>query len=478
MSLEAHPLYVANRAALTHAAREVVNKFSGATAARVAWADGRVVEDAISAASGAAAEMRRLPSWKRRAALERVVEGVGRRAEEFARVLAVEVGKPIRDARAEVARLIETFRIGVEESTRLHGEYLPLDSSPRSTGCEGVVRRVPVGPCSFITAFNFPLNLAAHKIAPAIAAGCPWILKPAPNTPLSALMLGEILAETDLPPGAFSIVPCDNDTAGALVTDDRIALLSFTGSAAVGWALKARAGRKRVTLELGGNAACIVDAGADLRRAAERITFGAFYQSGQSCISVQRVLAHRSLYEPLREALVERAVRLRSGDPLDEATDLGPLISESEAKRVEQWVAEAAARGARVLCGGVRTGALYAATWLENVDPSAKLSCAEAFGPVATLQPFDDFDEALALANRSEYGLQAGVFTRDLSHAWRAFDRLEVAGVVINDVPSFRVDSMPYGGVKASGVGREGVRYAVHEMTEPKLLLLAGVDSA
>lgn len=478
MPLETHPLYVANRPVVTGAARDVVDKFSGATAARVAWADERVVEDAIAAAARAAPEMRRLPAFTRQAALQHVVERVSARREAFARALCAEVGKPIRDARGEVARLIDTFRLGAEECARLYGEYLPLDISPRSTGCAGIVRRVPVGPCSFITAFNFPLNLAAHKIAPAIAAGCPWVLKPAPNTPLSTLLLGDVLAETELPPGAFSIIPCDNETAAPLVADERIAMLSFTGSAAVGWALKARAGRKRVTLELGGNAACIVDAGADLRRAAERITFGAFYQSGQSCISVQRVLAHRSLYAELRAALLERAARLKAGNPLDESTDLGPLISENDAKRVEQWVAEAAAGGAKVLCGGSRSGAFYAATWLENVDPAARVSCGEVFGPVATLAPFDDFDEALALANRSEFGLQAGVFTRDLAHAWRAFDRLEVAGVVINDVPSFRVDSMPYGGVKGSGVGREGVRYALNEMTEPKLLLLSGVDSA
>jgi len=315
-------------------------------------------------------------------------------------------------------------------------------------------------------------EVVISAVAPAIAVGCPWVLKPASYTPIGAIILGEILAETDLPKGAFSILPCAGSEAEPLVTDDRLKLLSFTGSGEVGWALKAKAGHKRVGLELGGNAACIVDRDADLDYAADRITIGAFYQSGQSCISVQRVLGHREIYEPLRQRLVDRAQKLKAGDPLEEDTFLGPLISEGDAKRVESWVNEAVAAGATIACGGKRRGVLYEATYLESVDPRQKVSCVEVFGPVATLQPFDDFKQAVAIANDSVYGLQAGVFTQNIDHAFYAYHELDVGGVVINDMPSMRVDSMPYGGVKQSGLGREGLRFAMEEMTEIKLLVL------
>ncbi len=467
-----YPCWLAGRPHETGAELAVTNKYTGAVATHVALADRELVAQAVAAAHGAFAATRRMPGHERQAVLCHVVRRVQERHEELARILAIEVGKPIRDARGEVARLSDTFRIAAEEAVRTAGEWLPLDISPRTTGYQAIVRRFPLGPCAFITPFNFPLNLMAHKVAPAIAAGCPWVLKPASATPVSALVLGAILAEAGLPPGAFSILPCAAAGAEPLVTDERIKLLSFTGSPEVGWGLKARAGQKRVTLELGGNAACVVDRDADLDHAAERITFGAFYQSGQSCISVQRVLAHRAVYDGLRARLVARAVQLTAGDPLDEQTFLGPLISEPDAVRMEQWVHEAAAAGARVLCGGRRKGAFFDATYLEDVNPRQKVSCVEAFGPVATLQPFDSFDEALRVANDSRYGLQCGVFTRDLHHAFRAYEELDVGGVVINDVPSFRVDSMPYGGVKESGQGREGVRYAIEEMTERKLLVL------
>lgn len=387
-------------------------------------------------------------------------------------VLANEAGKPIRDARGEVSRAIDTFRIASEETTRIVGEYLPLDVSPRAQGCEGIWKRVPVGVCSFISPFNFPLNLAAHKIAPAIAAGCPWILKPASLTPISALILGEILAETDLPAGAFSILPCKRDAADLFVTDDRIQLLSFTGSPDVGWAMKGRAGKKKVVLELGGNAACIMDRGADLDFAVSRIVFGAFYQSGQSCISVQRVMIHESIYEKARSMLVAAAAALKSGDPLHEDTFLGPLISEQEARRVEAWVESATTRGARVLCGGHRSGSFYEATLLEGAPDDADVSCTEIFGPVAILEPFTDFESACRRVNASRYGLQAGVFTNNLDSAFYAVNELEVGAVIINDVPAFRVDSMPYGGVKDSGLGREGVRFAMEDMTERRLAVL------
>jgi acyl-CoA reductase-like NAD-dependent aldehyde dehydrogenase len=333
-------------------------------------------------------------------------------------------------------------------------------------------KRVPIGPCSFITPFNFPLNLAAHKIAPALAVGCPFVLKPASLTPIGALLIGEVLAETDLPQGAFSILPCRRDGAELFTVDERLKLLSFTGSPEVGWDLKARAGKKKVVLELGGNAAVLVDADADLKDAVARIVFGAFYQSGQSCIAVQRILVHASVYDALRDQLVVATRALKMGDPKDEANFIGPMISEAEAVRVETWIRAAESRGARLLCGGGREGAMLEATLLEKVPKDALISCKEAFGPVAILSRFDDFDAALAEINDSVYGLQAGVFTRDLYKMQRAWDELEVGGVIIGDVPSWRVDHMPYGGVKDSGLGREGVRFAMEDMTEVRMLVV------
>jgi acyl-CoA reductase-like NAD-dependent aldehyde dehydrogenase len=472
MLRDKYPCYVAGVPVDAGPLLSVTNKYAGKEATQVVRADRAAVERAIAAAAEAFAATRKLPAYQRQAILQHVVQRVAERQEELARALAIEAGKPIRDARGEVTRLIDTFRIAAEETVRIGGEWLPLDISPRAAGYEAIVRRFPLGPCGFITPFNFPMNLVAHKVAPAIAAGCPWVLKPASATPVGALILGEILAETDWPRGAFSILPCSSQDIEPLVTDERIRLLSFTGSPEVGWALKVRAGKKRVALELGGNAACIVDQDADLEHAAERITMGAFYQSGQSCVSVQRIIAHAAVYSDLRTRLIDRATRLKLGDPLDEETFLGPLITEADARRVEQWVNEAVAGGAKLLCGGRRHGTLYEATYLEDVDPRQKVSCREVFGPVATLQPFASFAAAVDIANDSAYGLQCGVFTKNLDHAFYAYRELEVGGVLINDVPSFRVDSMPYGGVKDSGFGREGVRYAIEEMTELKLLVL------
>ncbi|MGE3181647.1 MAG: aldehyde dehydrogenase family protein, partial [Phycisphaerae bacterium] len=352
-------------------------------------------------------------------------------------------------------------------------EYDPLDISARAEGYESIIRRFPIGVCSFITPFNFPMNLVAHKVAPAIAVGCPFVLKPASATPVSAVILGEILAETDWPKKAFSIFPCSSEEAEPLITDGRIRKLSFTGSADVGWGIKSKAGKKKVTLELGGNAPCIVDRDADLDYAAERITIGAFYQSGQSCISVQRVILHEEIYDAMKEKLVARAKDLRAGDPADEKTFIGPLITEKDAKRIASWVDDAVARGAKILCGGRRNGPVYDASYLEDAPADAKVSCQEVFGPVAVLEKFSDFKEAIATCNRSEFGLQAGIFTKNIDHAWYGYNELEYGGVVVNDVPSFRVDSMPYGGIKNSGFGREGVRFAMHDMTEPKLLVMA-----
>jgi acyl-CoA reductase-like NAD-dependent aldehyde dehydrogenase len=468
-----YPYYLANRPVAANTDLEVLDKYSGKVATRVAFADAAVVRKAIVAAHKAREAMAAFPPDARRDVLEHCVKRFSERHEELSQALCIEAGKPIRDARGEVTRLIDTFRIAAGEATRMDGEIIELQISPRTRGYRGMVKRVPVGACSFITPFNFPLNLVAHKVAPAIAAGCPFVLKPAVKTPVGALIIGEILAETDLPKGAFSVICCSNEDAAALTEDERIALLSFTGGL-IGWELKARAGRKKVTLELGGNAACIVDEdpGVPLDHLVERLVFGAYYQSGQSCISVQRIYAHAAVYEKLRRKLKSAVSQLRMGDPRDENTFIGPMIDENAAKRVESWITAARKSGAKRLAGGDRTGNMVPATLLESVPHDADLYRKEAFAPVALLEPFDDFEKALDLVNDSDFGLQAGVFTGRLEHAMRAWDRLEVGGVIVGDVPSFRVDNMPYGGVKHSGLGREGVRSALEDMTESRLLVI------
>ena len=468
-----YPYYLAGKAVAANTDLEVLDKYSGKRATRVAFADTATVRKAIAAATKAAPAMAAFAHDARRDVLEHCVARFTERHEELALALCIEAGKPIKDARGEVTRLIDTFRIAAGEATRLGGEIVDMEISRRTRGYRGMVKRVPVGPCAFITPFNFPLNLVAHKVAPAIAAGCPFVLKPAAKTPIGALIIGAVLAETDLPKGAFSILPCSNDDAGLLVEDERIRLLSFTGGL-VGWDLKARAGKKKVVLELGGNAACIVDRdpGLELDIVVERIVSGAYYQSGQSCIGVQRIFAHADVYAELRRRLKAAVAKLDMGDPRKEKTFIGPMIDEEAAKRVESWIEAARKGGAKLLAGGERKGNMLPATLLENVPHDADLYRKEAFGPVAGVESFEDFDDALARVNDSEFGLQAGVFTGSLAHAMRAWDRLEVGGVVIGDVPSFRVDNMPYGGVKDSGLGREGVRYAIEDMTEPRLLVI------
>ena len=467
-----YPLYLANEARSPNQDLEVTDKYSGEVATRVAQADARTIDAGIAACVEAAEPMAAMPSYARQAVLAHCVSRFQERFDELALALCVEAGKPIRDAKGEVSRLIDTFRIAAEESVRITGEVQPLDISPRAKGYQGMWKRVPIGPCSFISPFNFPLNLAAHKIAPALAVGCPFVMKPASRTPLGAIIIGEVLAETDLPKGAFSILPAHRDGADLFTIDPRLKLLSFTGSPEVGWDLKARAGKKKVILELGGNAAVIVDQGVDLADAVERIIFGAFYQSGQSCIGVQRIIAHAAIYDDLRDRLVAKTKTLVMGDPKDEKTFIGPMIDEKEAQRLEGWIEAACADGARLLCGGRREGAMLEATLLEGVGRKAKLYAEEAFGPVAILSKFEDFDDAIAEVNDSRFGLQAGVFTNDLSRTLQAWDKLDVGGVVIGDVPSYRVDNMPYGGVKDSGLGREGVRFAMEDMTEIRNLVI------
>ncbi len=467
-----YPFYLANEAVFANQDLEVTNKYTGEVATRVAKANADDIDKAIAAAEKAQPAMTAMSPYERQAVLDHCVKRFKEREDELAKALCIEAGKPIKDAKGEVTRLIDTFRIASEESVRINGEVINLEISARAKGYQGMTKKVPIGPCSFISPFNFPLNLAAHKVAPAIAAGCTFVLKPASRTPIGALIIGEILAETDLPKGAFSILPCSRDGADLFTTDERLKLLSFTGSPDVGWDLKAKAGKKPVILELGGNAACIVDEDADLTDAIERLIVGAYYQSGQSCIGVQRILIHSSLYDEFKQRFVDKVKQLKSGDPSDENTFIGPMISESEAERLDGWIQAAKAQGADILCGGQRKGAMLEATVLENVPKDADVSAEEAFGPVAVLYPFDDFDAALEEINNSRYGLQAGIFTRDLYKANRAWDKLEVGGVVIGDVPSWRVDNMPYGGVKDSGLGREGIRYAIEDMTETRLLVI------
>lgn len=469
---EKYPLYLAGRPVPGESEIVVHDKYTGEVATRVAAAGAQDIETAIGAAVEAARPMAEMAAYERQAVLMHCVRRFEERQEELARVLCVEAGKPIRDARGEALRLIDTFRTAAEESVRIYGEVMPLDISARARGYRGAWQRVPVGPCSFISPFNFPLNLVAHKVAPALAVGCPFILKPASLTPVGALMIAEVLAETDLPHGAFSVLPCDRAAAAPFAEDDRLRLLSFTGSPAAGWDLKARAGRKKVVLELGGNAAVVVDEDADLDDAVERIVFGAFYQSGQSCIGVQRILIHDAVYDDVRNRLVAATRALRSGDPRDEDVFIGPMISSQEAQRLAGWINEALEDGATLLCGGNHDGAMMEATLLENAPAESAVCASEAFGPVAVLSRFNDFDSALDTVNASVYGLQAGIFTRDLYKAQRAWDRLEVGGVVIGDVPSWRVDHMPYGGVKDSGLGREGIRFAMEDMTEIRMLVV------
>jgi len=475
---DTYPLYLNNKAVQPNTDLAVTDKYTGEVAFRTALATPDVIEEAIAGAVRAAEPMARLASYQKQDVLMHCVVRFKERFDELAYALCVEAGKPIKDAEGEVTRLIDTFRIAAEESVRNYGEVQPLDISPRAKGYMGMWKRVPIGPCSFISPFNFPLNLAAHKIAPAIAMGCPFVMKPASKTPLGAIIMGEVLAECDvLPEGAFSILPASRDGADLFTTDERLKLLSFTGSPGVGWDLKARAGKKKVVLELGGNAAVVVDKDADLDHALERIVFGAFYQSGQSCIGVQRIIIHADIYDRFRDMLVAKTKTLKSGDPKNRETFIGPMISEREAARLDKWIQAAVDAGGTLLCGGKREGAMLEATLLANVPRDTDAVREEAFGPLAILSKFTEWDAALAEVNDSKFGLQAGLFTRDLHKVMKAWDKLEVGGVCVNDVSSFRVDNMPYGGVKDSGLGREGVRFAMEDMSEIRNLLIRRDES-
>ncbi len=468
---DVHPMLLAGAPAVRNESVVLRAPYDASSLGLVSQASLNDAEHACRCAAAALSETRSLSSWQRAGILTRATELMASRAELLAQSISREAAKPIRDARGEVQRGLETFRVAAEEARRIGGDLLPLDWTPGAEGYSGFIRRFPVGVVLGITPFNFPLNLVAHKLAPAIAAGCPIILKPAPQTPLTALALGAIVLEAGWPAGALSVLPCADRVAAALLANDHVKMLSFTGSAAVGWQLRAAAARKRVVLELGGNAAVIVHADADVGLAVARIVAGGFAYSGQSCISVQRVFAQAAIYPEFVERLRAELAKLVVGDPSDDATQIAPMIHEAAAMRAEAWIHDAVDKGAQLLAGGVRRGNLLEPTLLSGVAAHCALFAEEAFAPVLFVNPYEEFHEALHAVNQSRYGLQAAVFTKSWERMAEAWQTLEVGAVVINQASAWRADHMPYGGVKDSGTGREGVRYAIEEMTEPRMMI-------
>jgi acyl-CoA reductase-like NAD-dependent aldehyde dehydrogenase len=450
---------------------EVRSPYDGSVVARVAKAGAAETRTAVDAAERAMAEP--LPAHKRAEILVRVAGALGRRADEAAELISAEAGKPMKAARVEVARAMSTYTMAAVQARSLTGEMVPMDASQAGDGKLAFTVRIPIGVVGAISPFNFPLNLVAHKIAPALAAGCAVVLKPASQTPLSALLLAELEHEAGLPPGWLNVVVGSSSEIGdVLVEDERVKLITFTGSGPVGWKLRERAPKKRVNLELGNATPVIVEADADIDEAAAKLAANAFSFAGQSCISVQRIYVQSAVYDDFKERFLPRVEALKVGDPAEEDTDVGPLIAGSERDRVVSWIEEARASGAAILTGGELEGELLRPTVVERPTPDAHLACDEAFGPVCTLQPYESLDEALALANGTRYGLQAGIFTRSLANATRAAAALEFGGVTVNEAPTFRADQMPYGGVKASGNTREGPAWAVREMTEERLVII------
>lgn len=466
------PIYLAGEWKETASPLTVTNPYDGSTVGTTFLAGSDDLEQAIVAAQDAAAALRAAPTWQRSAWLRGLSATVQARRDHIIALITRECGKPIRDATAEFDRGVFTIDQAAEEANRIGGDVIPLDLMPSSTGRIGIVRRFPVGLIAGITPFNFPFNLAMHKLAPAIAAGCPIVLKPASAAPLTMLAVAEEIARIGLPAGAVSILPMTRETGHQLVDDPRVALLSFTGSPDVGWEMKARAGKKKVVLELGGNAGVYIDDDADIDFAVRRITTCAYAYAGQACISVQRVLIHAGRYDEVRDRLVAAAEALRLGDPMDPTTDLGPVIDEKAITRMQAWLQDAASLGARVVTGGGVQGRIFEPTVVENAPSTAAICTREVFAPLIAIAPVNSIDDGVATINDSRFGLQAGVFTNNLERAMAAYEQLEVGGVMINDVPTYRIDHMPYGGVKDSGFGREGLRYAIEEMTEPRLMVI------
>jgi acyl-CoA reductase-like NAD-dependent aldehyde dehydrogenase len=468
------PFYVAGEWRTGQGVLEVKSPYDGGVVASLGVPTDADVEDAVVSAVEAFQESRHLPTYVRAESLMHISRGIQERGDELAEAVAREGGKPVKWSRVEVTRAVATFRWAAEEARRFGGEFMPLDTEASLGSRAGIVRRFAFGPVLGISPFNFPVNLVAHKIAPALAVGAPIVVKPAGQTPLGALALAELFDETELPKGMLSVLPIPGQRAQQLVEDRRFKKLSFTGSG-IGWTLKGLDPRKHATLELGGNAGVIVHSDADLDHAAGRVAFGGYYQAGQSCIAVQRVLVQSEVYEEFLPRLIKQVESLKVGDPLDPTVDVGPVIDREALERVDQWVKEAVDAGAQILTGGRREDPLYYPTVLSDTTPDMKVRCEEVFGPVITVQPYQTFEEALAEVNNSPYGLQAGVFTSSLDRAMLAHRELEVGGVIVNDVSAFRADQMPYGGAKDSGYGREGLRYAMQEMTEPRIMVLSHV---
>ena len=459
-------------------ALEVRSPWDQGLVGRVTLATRNEARQAVHHAVASLRRARALPRWKRREILENVAAALLEQKDRFAKLIVAEAGKPLRMARVEVDRAAMTFKTAAEEAARLGGESLPLDLTDGNEGRWGLVQRFPVGPVLAVTPFNFPLNLVAHKVAPAMAAGCPVIVKPAPQTPFTALALGEVVLKAGWPDEALAVLPLGNaDTAWLAEKEDRIKLVSFTGSARVGWELKAHSGRKRVLLELGGNAALIVHGDwHNLDSAAERTARAAFGFAGQSCVGLQRIFVERSIFQTFLWKVVDQANKLVVGDPSDEATDVGPMVRPAEAERVESWIKEAVEGGAKLVTGGERKGPALTPAILTATKPGMKVRDEELFGPVVTIEPYEDFEQALAEVNRSKYGLQAGLLTRDANRILTAYRELEVGALIVGDTPSWRLDPMPFGGVKDSGLGREGLRWAIAEMTEPRMLVMSGIS--
>jgi acyl-CoA reductase-like NAD-dependent aldehyde dehydrogenase len=451
---------------------EVRSPYDGAVVGTTCRATSADAEAAVKAAERAFQITRKLPGFEKQRILRAISDGIRERREEFAMLIALEAGKPLKTGRAEVDRGIFTFAVAAEESMRIGGEWLPLDWQSSTADRAGIVRRFALGPILAITPFNFPLNLVAHKVAPAIAAGCTVVLKPAPQTPLTSFMLAEVVEKSGYTQGGFNVLPLANADAERLVADDRLKMLSFTGSGPVGWALKRMSGKKKVTLELGGNAAVIVHSDADVKIAADKCVAGGFSYAGQSCISVQRIFVQRAVQAQFLARVMEGVRELKVGNPTDDTTDVGPMISEDAARRAESWIREAVRAGATVEIGGTRNGSVLAPTVITGAKRDMKVSCQEVFAPVVTVEPYDEFSDAIRMVNDSPFGLQAAVFTNNSKLLFKAFEELEVGGVIADDMSSFRIDHMPYGGVKDSGMGREGLRYAIEEMTEPRILVL------
>jgi glyceraldehyde-3-phosphate dehydrogenase (NADP+) len=474
---ETYPIFLAGKWVTSDTPLDVTNPYNGETVGTTYLASREQLDEAIAAAQHAFCELRSIPTYDRVNLLQAFLDRMQEHKDEIAKMICLEAGKPIKDAHTETARGLFTIETAMEEAKRINGELMPLDLLPSSKGRFGIVRRFPIGPIAGISPFNYPLNLALHKIAPALASGNPIVLKPPSKDPLTMLLVARLLADAGVPAGAVSVLPMSREVGDAMVEDDRFKLLSFTGSPDVGWDMKRRAGMKKVVLELGGNAGVIVDDDADLTFAAQRTRTGAFSYAGQVCISVQRVFIHEKVYDEFIDDLVVQTKQIKMGDPLDPSTELGPMIDDKAAQRSEQWVQDAVKQGARVLTGGKAEGRFFQPTVIENAPRESFVCSREAFAPLVTVFKIKNFREGIDAVNDSIYGLQAGVFTNRLEHALTAFERIEAGGIIINDIPTYRIDHMPYGGVKASGLSREGIRYSIEDMTEMRLMVINRLES-